>query len=1177
MRCPQCGFDNPPGTKFCGRCGSKLGIPCPACGTPNPEHFTFCGTCGARLTSVPGHLAPPATEERKVVTILFADVTGSTTIAERIDPERMRTMMARFFEAMAEVIHRFGGTVEKFIGDEVMAVFGIPAAHEDDPERAARAALAMHGRLRELNANLQKSHGITFQMRVGINTGEVVANPRAAEKGEFMVTGDAVNIAARLRSAAAPGTTVIGERTYLETAWLAEYRTAGPLTLKGKSEPVQAWELVSLLPEPVRPATRGFHARMIGRDGEFALLQGFLQRVIRERKTHLISILGPPGTGKTRLVQELRRSLPSSMLVHQGRCLAYGSTSLWAVGEIVRADCGILRSDPLPAVADKLKRRIASLMGDETGEGRQIIAHLASVLAVRGLEVEASPEGSREELFWALRRYFERLAGQAPLALVFEDLHWGDTELLEFIEYLAQWSAGGPILILCLARPELLEARPGWGGGKRNYTSLFLEPLSSDDTQRLLQELLQTDAVPDAVAKAVAIAEGNPLFVEEILRMFLDSGGLRRTDGRWEIVGALTPSIPPTIQGVITARLDRLGSEEKSILQEAAILGTRFRTGALAHAIGGEESRLAPVLHSMQAKDFLVEQEGSQVAGQREFMFRSTMIRDVAYGMLPKSRRSEKHRAYGVWLEQTYRDRAEEFADLLAHHWLQAARLANEIGHSDLWKEAAPNAMRYSLMAGQKAARVYANEQAVTHYQNARELADALGADAERVAAIEGLAEVHALQAQWEEASRLYQEALEYHTRKGNAVQQARVQSRIGSTFSGVFDFRQALPHIKAAMEKLQSEQEETELAGVYIQMARTQTAIGHFKEAEDYARQGLQLAERHGLQHQIAEGEWALGFISTLLGRPDAVGHYERCIEIARKVGDLGWVVQGFAWKAFRHRWLAEYAHALDAYTQALTTANETNNRSRIAFCHIGMGETYFLAGNWAAAAESWRMYLTMAAEVPAWVEHARAMLAFMQGNLTEALGWAEKFIEHAERRRELTSIVLAVERCAFLYVRSDRHADASRLLTGALEQFTPMGVIWPAFYHPLAAEAALMLQDLQKASAHCDKAATYRPLELKPAVARLHRARGLIDAAQRKWEEAANNLTQTAAIYQEIGQPYDRALSLEALADVYERRASAGDRDHAAQLRAEAVKIYQQLGAAFEVRRLQESHPPQ
>ncbi len=1174
MRCLQCGFDNPAKAKFCGQCGANLGTPCPSCGTLNPDGFAFCVACGTSLTATTPPAPPPAvSEERKVVTVLFADLTGSTTITERLDPEQMRAIMTRFFEAMTQVIGRFEGTVEKFIGDEVMAVFGLPTAHEDDPERAVRAALTMRERLEELNAELETSRGIVLQMRIGINTGEVVANPQATTKGEFMVTGDPVNVAARLRSAADPGMIIVGDRTYWDSVRLAEYQPLPPLTLKGKALPVRAWELKGVRREKI-PRGLGLSAPMIGRDGEFGLLQSVGQRAFRERRPHLVTIVGAPGVGKTRLCEELVASLPSTVVTRYGRCLPYGSTALWAVAEIIRSDCGILHNDPLPAIAQKLERRIQDLVGKEAGasEVHQVQAQLAGMLAIRAPEADTISEGSRDQLFWALRRYFERLATISPLVLAFDDLHWGDPELLDFIEYLAQWASGGPLLLLCLTRPELLEMRPGWGGGKRNYTSLSLESLTRDDTQYLLRELLGTQALPLALTTAISVAEGNPFFIEEVLRMLIDTGRLQRADSQWELTDPANLPVPDTIQGVIAARLDRLPPEEKTLLQEASIMGKEFWIGAVAHLSGKTNPVLERLLQSLQTRDLLVAHAGSRLEGQRELAFKHILIRDVAYSLLPKSMRSVKHRAHALWLEQTLPERTEELAEILAHHWEQAAQLDREIGLTSQWAEAAPRALHYALMAGRKAARVYANDQAITHFQTARALAEALGAASERTAAMEGQADVHAHQAQWEEASSLYRGALSYHLQQGDAIQQARVQSRIGSTFaSGIFDYRQALPHIQSAMEKLQAHKAERELASVYLQMARTQQGIGNYMEAQEYALLGVQLAEQHHLLPQIVDGHHHLGFINTLLGRPEAATYHTKAIQLAEQLNDPARAIVAHHWMAYRHRIRGEYREAVNGYSRAIALARETNTRSGLAFALYTLGHTYLLAGDWTTAAASWQEYLAMSGEVAAYVEHTKSMLAFLHGDLADAVVWAKKAIGHAEQRREVTSIALAIDWTAFLYLRQSRAEDALQLVRSALERFTPMGVFWSAYLHPFAAEAALALGDSDGASESCRQAEAMLWMDLKPAQARLLKARGLVHAAQQSYDDALGLISQAEELYRTIGQPYDLALTLEALAQVHLQRTIAEDQVRARALLQEAIGIHEQLGAGFEVRRIQ------
>ena len=1134
---------------------------CPRCGFTNPEGFAFCGRCGSPLS---GRAAAPSSgEERKVVTILFADLTGSTMLGERLDPEQTRGIMARFFAAMSGVIIRHGGTVEKFIGDEVMAVFGLPAAHEDDPERAVRAAIEMHAELARLNEMVGRAGDPPLRMRVGINTGEVMANPQAVEKGEFMVTGDAVNVAARLRAAADPDTTLLGERTHQGSDWMSEQEEIGALQLKGKAEAVGAWRLNALRAEPVR--RRRLDAPLVGRTNEVALLDGTIQRAVRERRPQLVTILGPAGVGKSRLFSELTGTHPEAT-VRLGRSLPYGTTSMWAVAEILRADCGILRNDAPAAAGAKLNARLAALLAPEsTREHEAIYTQLSRVLALGRREEALRGEDAREELFWALRRFVEMLATQRPLILAFEDAHSADAELLDLIESLAR-TAIGPILLVCLARPELLTLRSGWGGGQPNHTSLFLEPLPEAETQTLIASLLSTTRVPPQVQDVIGRAGGNPLFIEEVLRMLLDRGTLRRVDGRWEVVGQVEGIVPDSVQEVIAARLDQLVREEKLVALDASVLGKDFWAGALEAISGHGGDVLASHLAALAEKGFLSERGESRLAGEREFAFNHMLIRDVAYSILPKSVRARKHRAFAEWLERVLGDRAEEFADLLAHHWLQTTRLAEEVGNPE--PESARRALRYALLAGHRAARVYANDQALAHFQTAQALGASLHATDERVEAIAGQADVYALQARWPEASRLYQEALDYHRQHGDVVAQAKMQSRMGSAFSGIFDFRQALPHVQSAMEALRTKRDERALAAIYLQMARTHTAMGQLTEAETHAQTGLALARQHALLPQIAEGEWALGFISMMLGRDDAMEQFARCVEMAERVGERGWVILGLAWAAFRHRWRGEYPQALEAYARALGIAEQTNNRPRIAFCLIGSGETHFLSGNWPAAGETWERYLAMSSEVPAWVEHVRATTAFMEGNLAGAVEWAERFLTHAERRREVTSIVLAIDRCAAFYLRAGRIQEARRVLDDALRRYSAL--FWSAFFHALAAEAALADGDAVAASDHCAKVDASPWADVRPLRARRLHARGMIARASGDSAAAIASLNGAVEIYRQIGQLYDCARTIEELAGLHAQRGTAADRDLTAALRDEALALYRRVGAGFEVERL-------
>ncbi|HEY3248992.1 MAG TPA: adenylate/guanylate cyclase domain-containing protein [bacterium] len=1159
MRCPRCGFDNPPGTNFCGRCGSGLQRKCPSCGTVNPEGFAFCGTCGTQLTQPARANAAPA-EERKVVTVLFADLTDSTPLTERLDPEQTREIMTRFFEAMGGVITQYGGTLEKFIGDEIMAVFGLPAAHEDDPARAVQAAAAMHERLHAFTAT---GGTASMRMRIGINTGEVVANPAAAVKGEFMVTGDSVNVAARLRSVASPDGTVVGERTYRDAGWVAEFRPRAPLTVKGKREPVAAWDLVQIRAEPQRRDV-GLSAPLVGRDEELALLRGLMNRVTRERRPHLLTIFGAAGVGKTRLFEEFAAALPPAVTVRQGRSLAYGSTSMWPVGEILRADCGILRTDSTQLAAEKLRRHVGGLLADSPSlETAQITTQLGRVLAIRGGDPHEAADESREGLFWALRRYVEALAKVSPLVLVLEDLHSGDPELLDLVEHIAQ-RADGPILIVGLARREMLDHRPTWGGGMWNTTALRLEPLDGASTQTLLAGLLRTVAVPAAIARAVSAAEGNPFFMEEILRMLIDTGALQRRNGGWDITAGAQPAIPDTVQGVVTARLDRLVPRDKSVLQEASVLGKEFWSGALQHLTGLDQPALDPSLDVLQQKDFLVVRERSRLEGQQELSFKHIILRDVAYGMMPKARRTEKHRQFGAWLEQLLGPRAEEFAELLAYHWSQAAQLAREVGRADQWADAAPNAMRYALMAGQKAARVFANDQAVTHFRAALAFADELGSEADHVAAVEGLADVHALQAEWGEASRLYQEALDYHRGRGDASRQAMVQSRIGSTFSGIFDFRKALPHIQDAIDKLTAEpHEEPELATLYVQMARTQAYLGNLRDAERFARDGLRIAEQHQLLPQVAEAHGMVGWVKTILADPEADAYDSRYLEMVQQLGDVGRTISAMMGKSWRLRMHGDYHGSLQLLDSARLLAEQSNNRPRIALCHFSMGSEYLILGKWPLAIQHTQRYLAMGEEVGSWHEHARSELAFVRGDLDDAFTWAQRAVQHAATRQDIVTHGLALDWCGWLSLRGGHLAEGHRVIVEGLNRYESAGSFWPAYLHPLAAEIAMREGSVEDAVLHYRAADDPRWAMLVPARARLLKVRGLVAAAEGSWDSALAALREAADLYRSLEQPYELALCLEVEADVIRQRDAPGDAAQADLAQQQAMQIYAEIGA--------------
>jgi tetratricopeptide (TPR) repeat protein len=602
--------------------------------------------------------------------------------------------MTRYFDVMRSALERHGGTVEKFIGDAVMAVFGIPIVHEDDALRAIRAAVDMRLSLAMLNEELEPNWGTSIDIRTGINTGEVVAG--ASSFGDSLVTGDAVNVAARLEQSADPGDIWIGEATYslVKDAVHAEERT--PLQLRGKAGSIHAYRLVQVL--PTEPIARNLESEMVGRDRELTLLGQALERAAAERICHLFTVLGAAGVGKSRLVAEFARDTGPGVRVLQGRCLPYGQGITFSpVREVIRQAAGIEVGDS----ATQARSKVAWSLRGEDPEG--LIADRVGQLI--GLDETALPT---EEIFWAFRKFVEGLAGDAPLILVLEDIHWAESSFLDLIEHVADWARDAPILLMCLARTELLDQRRGWGGGKLNVTTIHLEPLSEEDSGRLIANLMGIQASEEHSRSRIAeAAEGNPLFVEETLSMMIDSGLLRRDDGHWVAETDLaTVSVPPSIQALLAARLDRLSADERVVIQRASVIGRVFTLDAvctLAREYEPEPEIVEAHLQSLIRKE-LIRPEHSRYLGEDAFRFRHHLIRDAAYQSMAKQARADMHERFGDFLEQRDGIPDTDHDELVGYHLEQAFRYRLELGPSsgDAEKVRARAAARLSS-AGRRA------------------------------------------------------------------------------------------------------------------------------------------------------------------------------------------------------------------------------------------------------------------------------------------------------------------------------------------------------------------------------------------------------------------------------------------------------------------------------------------
>jgi class 3 adenylate cyclase/tetratricopeptide (TPR) repeat protein len=634
--------------------------------------------------------------ERKVVSVLFADLVGFTSRAETLDPEDVEAILRPFHDRLRSELQKRGGTVEKFIGDAVMAVFGAPVAHEDDPERAVRAALAIRDWIREEEE---------LEVRIAVNTGEVLVSLEENPGGERgLVAGDVVNTASRLQNAAPVNGILVGETTYNATSRVIEYREAPAVEAKGKSQPVRVWEVIEARSSYGVDITRKPTTPLVGRERELGLLVGTLARAQHERSPQLVTLVGVPGIGKSRLVYELFAEIdkrPELIFWRQGRCLSYGDgVAFWALGEIVKAHAGILEREPEERAAEKLRAVVEEAV-PEQDDAAWVLRELKPLVGLA--EGEA---GDRAESFAAWRRFFEGLAELGPLVLVIDDLHWADEGLLDFVDHLVDWATGVPILLVGTARPELLARRPDWGGGKQNATTISLSPLTEAETATLVHGLLDRTVLPaDVQAALLDRAGGNPLYAEEFARIALEREALGD-------VGSLP--LPESVQGLIAARLDALSDDEKALVQDAAVLGKVFWVAAVAQLSGAAVRRTEELLHGLARKQFVQRERRSSMESDTQYAFAHALVRDVAYGQIPRADRTEKHARAAAWIESL--GRSEDHAELRAHHYVSALETLRAGADAADLRLSARLALRE---AGDRAASLNAFETAVRDYERA--------------------------------------------------------------------------------------------------------------------------------------------------------------------------------------------------------------------------------------------------------------------------------------------------------------------------------------------------------------------------------------------------------------------------------------------------------------------------
>jgi class 3 adenylate cyclase/tetratricopeptide (TPR) repeat protein len=634
---------------------------CAQCGTENPDVAKFCLACGSPLAA-----APAPQEFRKVVTIVFSDLKGSTSMGERLDSESLREVMSRYFDAMRAELERHGGVVEKFIGDAVMAVFGLPRLHEDDALRAVRAAAGMQRALAGLNDELERHWGVRLANRTGVNTGEVVAGDPTT--GQRLVTGDAVNVAARLEQAAGESQVLLGDLTYRLVRDFVDVEPVEPLQLKGKSEPVPAYRLVAVREDTERP--RRLDAPMVGRADELEQLRGALGEAVARRRCRLVTVIGEAGVGKSRLIDEFVRSLEGDVSFLRGRCLPYGDgITFWPLAEAVRQASGIMERDSIESALKKL----SALSGDaEAG------ARVASAI---GLSPTQFPV---EELVWGARRLLESLARPGPLLVLFEDVHWAEATFLELIEHVVDTAHDAPLLIVCSTRHELVERLPEWSTGP-GALRIELERLTEDETASVAEHLLGMAGLDDRVrARVVEAADGNPLFVEQLLSMLIDEGLIRFENGCWRAGADIDRAVvPPTIQALLAARLDYLEPEERMVIEPASVIGHVFVEDAVSYLVPKRvRDDLGARLGSLTDKQ-LVHPDLTRSLEEEAFRFHHILIRDTAYEGILKRARATFHEQFVEWADSVNREGATEYEEINGYHLEQAFRYLSELGPLD--------------------------------------------------------------------------------------------------------------------------------------------------------------------------------------------------------------------------------------------------------------------------------------------------------------------------------------------------------------------------------------------------------------------------------------------------------------------------------------------------------------
>ena len=1175
MVCANCGAENEAARKFCGGCGVAMAVTCPACSSANAPGMRFCGECGTPLVAAgppsPAQAVdrPEPVAERRLVSVLFVDLVGFTTLSESRDAEEVRELLTRYFDICRSLVGRYGGVVEKFIGDAVMAVWGTPTTNEDDAERAVRAALDMTAAIVALGEEI----GIpTLRARAGVISGEAAVTLRAV--GQGMVAGDIVNTASRIQSVAQPGQALVGAETKLATDQAIEYEDAGTHELKGKAEPIQLWRAVRVVALTGGSGRSGeIEPPFTGRESELRLIKELYHSSADEKRAHLLSVIGIGGIGKSRLAWEFEKyvdGLATEVWWQRGRCLPYGDgVAFWALGEMVRTRAGIIENEESESALAKLQAALERFIPDED-ERRFVEPRLAQLL---GLATRIS--GDQENLFSSWRIFFERLSDISPTIMIFEDLHWADASLLDFIEYLLDWGRDHRILIVTLARPELIERRPTWGAAMRGFTSRFLEPLSSASIEQLLEGAVE-GLSPDLRNQILERSEGIPFYAVETLRMLIDRGMLVREDGGFRSTGPLeTLEVPTTLHALIAARLDGLATDERRVLQDASVLGRTFTIPGLTAVSGMSAEELQPLLAALVRKEVVSLATDPTSPERGQYGFLQDLVRRVAYDTMSKRDRGLRHVAAAEYVSAVAGSEDDDLIEVIAAHLLDAYQAGPDAANADQLRVRTRDAQ---VRAGERVASLGANLAAQRYFERAATLTDDPVPQAELLehAGVMALAS-----ARPHDASDLWARAKVLLEAAGLARAAARVSARQAEVMWGQGRLKDGLDTMDQAFQLLSADEPDADLAALAAQIGRFAFFAGDLDLGAERIETALDIAERLDLPEIFS---MALNTKALIINGRGRVGESRALMRYALGVA-LEHDKPSAALRAYNN--LAEYdmhddrfANAQQVIDEGLLLARRVGSRfwERI---FLGVMYPRYALGEWSAA-------LRAMEELGGWDEDSR--VAFSQGyvafgvaihvhrgDLAAAEAMLAAFHEFAESADVQERVEYAAAQAFFFLASGDASAaaGAARRVRSLRLKLGPVDYrVKEAF--AIAVEAALSLGDQVGAAELLEDVTANGPTQRRHFfLAHAMRLRAVTAMTNEDGAGVEDGLKGAIGLFREMAYPFWTARTL------LEYGHWLTDQDRADEAHAalqESRTIFEFLGAVPWVRRMEglEAGPP-